>query len=571
MIPGPISTDEYLRRLEAFEHATTGLAEADPGMLTPKQALDAMVRIERCHRRLSPVTTRIAGTCDRLGVPGQLGFRNLKQLLVAALRLSGGEAAARVKAVHYRAWSTTPTGETVAPRHPLLAQAQVDGDISDAHAAAVEKAIERCRRRLTGDQLDQLEDILTGLARESTPDAVRKAAKHAADTVDPDGAEPDPEQARRARSLDAAPQDDDGLTDLDATLDAATRAMLDAVIAKWGRPGVCNPADPAPLDDTAHASEQELAAAAKRDERTPTQRRHDALTHALRLALGHAGTHRGLPAMVIATMTVDQLTSLAGTATTATGGTLPVADALRLAGGHPRYVLLTDVASRPLWLGRTRRLAAPDQRIALYATEKGCSAPGCDVPPAFCAVHHMDEYAAGGTTDIDNLTLVCDAHHATVSPDGNHTAPVADGPYRGRAGWSHPRIAGGAVRVNHTHDCTELYRQALERWTLTRSAWLRSYNQRTMAASEHAAHVQQIGPIHDEIAAVLDGPTGGEILERLLAEHDAATPWDTHACTMNGATPTRGQRNVPVSLVKTSIRKRYTHGRTTGDRSTDPG
>ncbi|GAA4393568.1 HNH endonuclease signature motif containing protein [Tsukamurella soli] len=575
---------DYLAALAMFEQATSTLAAADPDLLTPRESLDAMVRLERCVRRLSPVTTAIAATADRLGVPGELGHRNLRQLLVAALRLSGGEAAARVKAVRWRVAETLPTGDVVAPRRPHLAEAQADGAISDTHVAAVEHALERCRKRLTGDESEQLEDILTTLARESTPEAVRKAAKHAADLVDPDGAEPDEQDARRARSMDVRPQDDDGLTDIDGTLDSATRALLDAVLAKWGRPGVCNPADPESVEDAATADEKELAAAVKRDERTATQRRHDALSHALQVALGSAGSHRGVPAVVVATMTIDQLTNLAGTATTATGGTLPVADALRLAGGHPRYLVLTDFAGRPLWLGRSRRLASVDQRIALYATEKGCTAPGCDAPPAFCAVHHMHEYGAGGATDIGNLTLVCDVHHATVTPTGNRTAPVVDGPYAGRTGWSHPRIDDGAVRVNHTHDCAELYRQALERWEATRGSWLRSYAERDMARQEQAAYRDQVGTIHDDIGGILDGDAGAQILEQMLADHDAAAPWDTPASGASGASPASGalepcravpllreNHSAPVSLVKHAVRRRYAHDRTTEPAAQPPG
>ncbi|GAA4403478.1 DUF222 domain-containing protein [Tsukamurella soli] len=427
------SGHEYLCRLVAFEQAVADLAEADPSDLTPD---DAIVRIERGARGLTAAGTLIAATAARLGLPRRLGCKNLEQLLVAALRMSGAEAAARVQAVKFRACASTPTGESVEPVHPLIAQAQLDGDLSDTHGRAVEKASERCRRRLTGDELDQLEHILVSLGREATPETVTKAGKHAADLIDPDGGEPDPDEADRA--LDVTPQDDDGLSEMRGTLDAGLRALLDAAFAKRAQPGVNNPADPASPDDAAAASDADLSAAATRDERTATQRRHDALKRALELGLASdaVGAHRGLPAVVVATMSIDQLTSLAGTATTATGGALPVIEALRLAGGHPRYLVLQSMQGRPLRLGRSKRPASADQRIALIATEKGCSAPGCDVPPAYCAVHHMHEWTPddsardaaaqgnaprggafrgspdsagqveGGLTDIENLLLV---------------------------------------------------------------------------------------------------------------------------------------------------------------------
>jgi hypothetical protein len=51
------------------------------------------------------------------------------------------------------------------------------------------------------------------------------------------------------------------------------RATLDAVIAKLGAPGVCNPDDPAPvIDGEPHQP------AIQRDTRTSAQRAHDAFT-----------------------------------------------------------------------------------------------------------------------------------------------------------------------------------------------------------------------------------------------------------------------------------------------------
>ncbi|MFC7752531.1 hypothetical protein [Tsukamurella soli] len=104
---------------------------------------------------------------------------------------------------------------------------------------------------------------------------------------------------------------------------------------------------------------------------------------------------------------------------------------------------------------------------------------------------------------------------------GNRTAPVAGGRYAGRAGWSHPRIQAGAVRVNHTHDCVELYRRALERWEAARGLWLQSYAERETARREQAAYREPVGTIRDDVSGILDGDAGPRILEWMLAEHDA--------------------------------------------------
>jgi hypothetical protein len=61
--------------------------------------------------------------------------------------------------------------------------------------------------------------------------------------------------------------------------------------------------------------------------------------------------------------------------------------------------------------GRARRLAAPGQRLALMARDKGCSFPRCRETASRSEVHHITDWAKGGTTDIDNQTLACPYHN----------------------------------------------------------------------------------------------------------------------------------------------------------------
>lgn len=68
----------------------------------------------------------------------------------------------------------------------------------------------------------------------------------------------------------------------------------------------------------------------------------------------------------------------------------------------------------PISVGRTERTATPAQRRALAARDKGCIIPGCGVAAEACQVHHVTEWSAGGSTDPDNLVLVCWTHHRQV-------------------------------------------------------------------------------------------------------------------------------------------------------------
>jgi len=63
----------------------------------------------------------------------------------------------------------------------------------------------------------------------------------------------------------------------------------------------------------------------------------------------------------------------------------------------------------------------------LYATERGCTHPGCDVPANWCQVHHVNDWRRGGPTDIDNLTLACGPDNRLADQNGWRTRKNAKG------------------------------------------------------------------------------------------------------------------------------------------------
>ncbi len=96
------------------------------------------------------------------------------------------------------------------------------------------------------------------------------------------------------------------------------------------------------------------------------------------LASGELGQHNGLPASIIATTTLQELQAAAGRGLTGGGTILPMSDVIRLARHANHYLAIFDQGTA-VALYHTKRLASPGQRIVLYAKERGCSAPGCDV------------------------------------------------------------------------------------------------------------------------------------------------------------------------------------------------
>lgn len=105
-----------------------------------------------------------------------------------------------------------------------------------------------------------------------------------------------------------------------------------------------------------------------------------------------------------------------------TGGTLPngtplPADTInRMACDAELVPAIYDSDRQPLRLGRSRRLATPTQRIAVTARDLGCIV--CGAAPEYCQVHHIAWWSAGGSTDIENLCLVCATHHTMIHERG---------------------------------------------------------------------------------------------------------------------------------------------------------
>jgi len=68
----------------------------------------------------------------------------------------------------------------------------------------------------------------------------------------------------------------------------------------------------------------------------------------------------------------------------------------------------------PLDVGRTTRTIPDGLRRAVAARDLGCTHPGCDRPPSWSEVHHIVEWEHGGPTAIDNLVMLCRAHHRQI-------------------------------------------------------------------------------------------------------------------------------------------------------------
>jgi hypothetical protein len=334
------------------------------------------------------------------------------------------------------------TGEPLPPALPATAAGQRAGDIGPGHVAVIRGFWHRLPDFVDAETRQKAEAQLARLAGEHRPDELGKLADKLTDCLNPDGDFTDADRARR-RGITIGKQDSDGMSPINGYLTPEARATIDAVFAKLAAPGMCNPADPAPCLGGTPTQQ-----AIEGDTRSAAQRNHDALNAAGRalLASGELGQHNGLPASIIVTTTLRELEAATGKGRTGGGALLPMSDVLRLASHAHHYLAIFD-KGKALALYHTKRLASPAQRIVLYAKDRGCTAPGCDVPGYFTEVHHVTAWAKTHTTDINDLALACGGHHP-LAEQGWTTRKNQ----RGDTEWiPPPHLDHGQPRINTFH------------------------------------------------------------------------------------------------------------------------
>jgi hypothetical protein len=111
------------------------------------------------------------------------------------------------------------------------------------------------------------------------------------------------------------------------------------------------------------------------------------------------------------------------------GQALLTATALRRMCESSVRVFLSDPDGRPLDLGRKVRHATKKQRRVLHVRHDGhCGFPGCTQRHRLIP-HHVHWWTNGGLTDMDNLILLCPAHHRAVHEVGYTVRALGDGEF----------------------------------------------------------------------------------------------------------------------------------------------
>jgi hypothetical protein len=427
---------------DALDAALDGVAALDCEPLTTPERFGLLERCERVRRRLPAVEHPLINQLARQAAPEELGGK-LSHAVAEWTLISRAEASRRIREAADLGARRALTGEPLAPVMAATAAAQRAGRLGAGQVAVIRRFCHQLPGWVDEATRGCAEADLARKGSQFRPEQLAGMAERIADCLNPDGTYSDDDRARR-RGLTLGKQEADGMSALRGWLTPEARASLEAVLAKLAAPGMCNPLDQTAVVDGA-ATRQEV----DRDSRSPAQRNHDALTAALRalLASGKLGQHNGLPASIIVTTTLAELEAAAGKGLTGGGSILPMSDVIRLARHAHQYLAIFD-KGKALALYHTKRLASPGQRIVLYAKDRGCSAPGCDVAGYYCEVHHITDYAKCHTTDVNDLTFGCGPQHRLLKPGGWTTRKRANGDTE----WiPPPHLDRGQPRTNTFH------------------------------------------------------------------------------------------------------------------------
>ncbi|WP_431238877.1 HNH endonuclease signature motif containing protein [Mycolicibacterium aichiense] len=421
--------------------AVDTLAALDFDALDPPERFAVLEWIETQQRRLTAISRAGVSRLERFEGCPPVGIA-----LADVLRVSPREAKRRIRDGEQLAPRTTLTGEPLAPLLPETSTAWHDGQLDAEHLRVIQKFFRDLPDHVPPVDRENAERALAEHAVNVRPDQLERIAHRMALHLNPDGLFSDEDRARKRGFMWIGGQGVDGMSVGKVVADPELRAGIDAVLAHYGAPGMCNPADEnpttTPTDDVR-----------ERDVRSCAQRQHDALKALVRRHLGdpNLGQHHGLPVTIIVTASLQDIQAHSGQAVTASGVVVPIPEVIRLGAHAYHYLALFDgVDGRPLWLGRTKRIASADQRIMLHAKDRGCTRPGCDAPGYHSAVHHAaKDWKNGGNTDIDDLTLACPPDNQLVETGGWTTRKLPNGDTAWIPPPGLPMLHGGVNDFHH--------------------------------------------------------------------------------------------------------------------------
>ncbi|MGZ6878262.1 MAG: DUF222 domain-containing protein, partial [Nocardioidaceae bacterium] len=121
---------------------------------------------------------------------------------------------------------------------------------------------------------------------------------------------------------------------------------------------------------------------------------------------------------VVVTLDYQSLRAGLGVGTLDSGDRLSAAAVRRLACDAQILPAVLGADGEVLDVGRTQRLVTAAIWKALVVRDRHCRFPGCRRQPIASDAHHLAHWADGGDTSLQNLVLLCRAHHTLIHQTG---------------------------------------------------------------------------------------------------------------------------------------------------------
>lgn len=293
-------------------------------------------------------------------------------------------------------------------RYPVLASALLAGEVSRPQAEAIATTLDGLPREVEAEVQARAEGHLVGRAAEFGPRGLRILGRRILEVVAPEVAEEHERRAVEAAELRArrkmrVSRRDLGLGMVRITADLPTlhADLLSTQLHAYASP-----------------RRDHVESLDRRDpdtgERIPYSRLLAGAFCSLleRLPTDSSPRQGGRAASLVVTIDHEKLTDEVGVARLATGHTISVGEARRLACQAGILPMVLSGASQPLDVGRAKRFHSPSMRMAMAVRDEECRTAGCDIPAAWCEAHHLLPWAeANGPTDVEHGVLLCGYHH----------------------------------------------------------------------------------------------------------------------------------------------------------------
>ena len=273
-------------------------------------------------------------------------------------------------------------------RREAVHEAAREGLLSKQHLIVIDRTLAEAPE----PDRDEVEATLLEKAAEFDGSKLQQIAHRILQLLDQDGKAPDDrELAEPKRELHLSSRKD-GSVDFRGHIDQESGAKLEALLSPLAKPTSAS------------------------DTRTTPERQGDALAEIIDLAAGSEDLPKegGERPHIALTMSLEDFLAQRGTADVEGMGPMNATSVRRIACDSTVMRVVLGAKSEVLDIGRAARTIPNQIRRALIIRDGGCAFPACQRRPRQCDAHHVIHWASGGPTNVDNLVLLCGAHHRLV-------------------------------------------------------------------------------------------------------------------------------------------------------------